>query len=148
MDTIVVGIDGSDASKEALRWAIEEARVHGAKVTALYAWALPPPVPEVAPMPTIDFVDFGAELRDGAEKLVAGMVDEIVGGDTSVTVEPVAVEGSPAEALIDAARNADLVVVGSRGHGGFTALLLGSVSNKVVQHAPCPVVIHRARQEN
>jgi nucleotide-binding universal stress UspA family protein len=148
MDKIVVGVDGSDASKQALHWAIDEARVHGARVTAVHAWEPPAPVPEVAPMPTIDFVDFGAELRDGAEKLVAGMVDEVVGGDTSVTIEPVAVEASPAEALLDAARDADLLVVGSRGHGGFRALLLGSVSHQVAQHAPCPVVIHRARQEN
>lgn len=146
METIVVGIDGSDASKQALRWAIEEARVHGARVTALYAWEPPAPVPEVGPMPAIDLVDFVGEFRGAAEKRAADMVEEVVGGDTSVTVEPVAVEGSPAEALIDASRNADLVVVGSRGHGGFTSLLLGSVSHQVAQHAECPVVIHRARQ--
>lgn len=146
METIVVGIDGSDGSKQALRWAIEEARVHGARVTALHAWEPPAPVPEVAPMPAIDLVDFVGEFRGAAEKRVADMVEEVVGGDTSVTVEPVAVEGSPAEALIEATRNADLVVVGSRGHGGFTSLLLGSVSHQVAQHASCPVVIHRARQ--
>jgi nucleotide-binding universal stress UspA family protein len=146
VETIVVGIDGSDASKQALRWAIEEARVHGARVIALHAWEPPAPVPEVAPMPAIDLVDFVGEVRGAAEKRVADMVEEVVGGDTSVTVEPVAVEGSPAEALIGAARNADLVVVGSRGHGGFTSLLLGSVSHQVAQHAACPVVIHRARQ--
>ncbi|HMB18498.1 MAG TPA: universal stress protein [Gaiellaceae bacterium] len=70
----------------------------------------------------------------------------VVGDDTSVTVELAAVEASPANALIDAAREADLVVVGSRGLGGFRALVLGSVSHQVAQHAPCPVVIHRARQ--
>jgi nucleotide-binding universal stress UspA family protein len=148
METIVVGIDGSDVSREALRWAIDEARVHGARVTAVHAWEPPAPVAEVAPMPTIDLVDFVPEFRDAAGKLVSNVVEEIVGDDASVTVEPIAVEGSPAEALIDAARNARLVVVGSRGHGGFTALLLGSVSHKVAQHALCPVVIHRARQEN
>lgn len=146
METIVVGIDGSDASKQALRWAIQEARVHGARVTALHAWETPAPVPEVGPMPAIDLVDFVGEFRGAAEKRAADVVEEVVGDDTSVTVEPVAVEGSPAEALIDASRNADLVVVGSRGHGGFTSLLLGSVSHQVAQHAECPVVIHRARQ--
>jgi nucleotide-binding universal stress UspA family protein len=146
VETIVVGIDGSDASKQALRWAIEEARVHGARVTALHAWEPPAPVPEVAPMPAIDLVDFVGEFRGAAEKRAADVVEEVVGDDTSVTVEPVAVEGSPAEAVIDASRNADLVVVGSRGHGGFTSLLLGSVSHQVAQHASCPVVIHRARQ--
>jgi nucleotide-binding universal stress UspA family protein len=142
---IVVGIDGSDASKQALRWAIEEARVHGASVIALYAWEVPPPVPEVAPIPTIDPVAFFPELQSAAEKLVTDTVEEVAGGDTSVTVEPVAVEASPASALLDAARDADLVIVGSRGLGGFKALVLGSVSHQVAQHAPCPVVIHRAR---
>jgi nucleotide-binding universal stress UspA family protein len=145
MQEIVVGIDGSDASKQALRWAVEEARAHGARVTAVHAWESPPPVPDVAPMPAIDFVNVIPELRTAAEKLVTDVVEEVVGDDTSVTVELAAVEASPANALIDAAREADLVVVGSRGLGGFKALVLGSVSHQVAQHAPCPVVIHRAR---
>jgi nucleotide-binding universal stress UspA family protein len=146
MQKLVVGIDGSDASKHALRWAIEEARVHGASVIALHAWQVPPPVAEVGPMPTLDPVSFLPELQESADKLAAGLVDEVVGGDTSVTVEPVAVEAPPASALLDAAGDADLVVVGSRGLGGFKSLLLGSVSHQIVQHAPCPVVIHRARE--
>jgi nucleotide-binding universal stress UspA family protein len=146
MDKILVGIDGSEASREALRWTVEEARVHGARVTALHAWEPPVAVPEVTPMPTFDVMDLVGEFRDASEKLVTRVVEEVLGDDESVTVEPVAVEGSPAEALIDAARDADLLVVGSRGHGGFTALLLGSVSHKVAQHAPCPVVIYRSRQ--
>jgi nucleotide-binding universal stress UspA family protein len=143
---IVVGVDGSDASKLALRWAIEEARVHGASVMALHAWEVPPPVPEVAAMPTIDPVALFPEFQNAAEKLVTDIVEEVAGDDTSVTVEPVAAEASPANALIDAAGEADLVVVGSRGLGGFRALVLGSVSHQVAQHAPCPVVIHRARE--
>jgi nucleotide-binding universal stress UspA family protein len=105
-----------------------------------------PPVPDVAPMPAIDFVNVIPELRTAAEKLVTDVVEEVVGDDTSVTVELAAVEASPANALIDAAREAGLVVVGSRGLGGFRAVVLGSVSYQVAQHAPCPVVIHRARQ--
>lgn len=97
-------------------------------------------------MPTLDPVSFLPELQESADKLAAGLVDEVVGGDTSVTVEPVAVEAPPASALLDAAGDADLVVVGSRGLGGFKSLLLGSVSHQIVQHAPCPVVIHRARE--
>jgi nucleotide-binding universal stress UspA family protein len=143
---IVVGVDGSDASKLALRWAIEEAQAHGASVIALHAWEVPPPVPEVAPIPTIDPVALFPEFQNVAEKLVTDVVEEVVGDDTSVPVEPVAVEGPPALAVIDAARDADLVVVGSRGLGGFKALLLGSVSHQIAQHAPCPVVIHRARE--
>jgi nucleotide-binding universal stress UspA family protein len=76
----------------------------------------------------------------------ASMDTEANAFDASVTVELGAVEASAANALIDAAREADLVVVGSRGLGGFRALVLGSVSHQVAQHAPCPVVIHRARQ--
>ena len=144
MEKIVVGVDGSDASKQALRWAIEEARAHGASVTAVHAWELPPPVPDVAAMPTMDPVAFFPDFQNAAEKQVTDIVEEVVGDDTSVTVEPVSVEGSPANALIDAARDADLVVVGSRGLGGFKTLVLGSVSHQVAQHAPCPVVIHRA----
>lgn len=95
-------------------------------------------------MPTLDPVSFLPELQEAAEKQVTGLVEEVVGGDTSVTVEPVAVEAPPTSALLDAAGDADLVVVGSRGLGGFKSLLLGSVSHQIVQHAPCPVVIHRA----
>lgn len=70
------------------------------------------------------------------------VVEEVV-GDSEVTVEPVAIAGPPASVLVDAARDADMLVIGSRGHGGFTALLLGSVSQQLAHHAPCPLVIHR-----
>jgi nucleotide-binding universal stress UspA family protein len=146
MEKIVVGVDGSDASKQALRWAIEEARAHGASVMAVHAWEVPPPVPDVAAMPMIDPVTYFPDFQNAAEKLVAGIVEEVVGDDTSVTVDAVAVEARPASAVIDAAGDADLVVVGSRGLGGFKTLVLGSVSHQVAQHAPCPVVIHRARE--
>ena len=143
---IVVGIDGSDASKQALGWAIEEARAHGASVMAVHAWEVPPPMPDVAAMPTIDPVAYFPDFQNAAEKLVTDIVEEVVGDDKSVNVEAVAVEGRPASAVIDAAGDADLVVVGSRGLGGFKTLVLGSVSHQVAQHAPCPVVIHRARE--
>jgi nucleotide-binding universal stress UspA family protein len=146
VEKIVVGVDGSDASKQALRWAIEEARAHGASVMAVYAWEVPPPVPDVAAMPTIDPVAYFPDFQKAAEKLATDIVEEVVGDETSVNVEAVAVEGRPASAVIDAAGDADLVVVGSRGLGGFKTLVLGSVSHQVAQHAPCPVVIHRARE--
>ena len=146
VEKIVVGIDGSDASKQALRWAIEEARAHGASVVAVHAWEVPPPMPDVAAMPMIDPVAYFPDFQNAAEKLVAGVVEEVVGDETSVNVEAVAVEARPTSAVIDAAGDADLVVVGSRGLGGFKTLVLGSVSHQVAQHAPCPVVIHRARE--
>lgn len=146
MDRIVVGVDGSDGSKTALRWAVDEARLHGARVVALYAWDVPVVPSDVTPVPQLDLVTLVTQRHESALELVTSVVDEVVGDDTSVTVEPVAVEGPAASALIDAARAADLLVVGSRGLGGFAALVLGSVSQQCAQHAPCPVLIHRPRQ--
>jgi nucleotide-binding universal stress UspA family protein len=147
MAKIVVGIDGSDASKDALRWALEEARLRGDDLVAVHAWQPPPPVPALAlaPSPATDLVVL-PELQESAEKLVTALVAEAVGDESGVQLEPVAIEGPAATVLIDAAGDAELLVVGSRGHGGFMSLMLGSVSHQVAQHAPCPVVIHRRRQ--
>ena len=143
MAKIVAGIDGSDASKDALRWAVEEARLRRADVVAVHAWQVPPPVPSLGPAPGVEIVEIVPQLEEGAKKLVESIVAEVVGDDSDVNVEPVATEGPPANVLIEAAKGADLLVVGSRGHGGFVALLLGSVSQHVATHAPCPVLIHR-----
>jgi nucleotide-binding universal stress UspA family protein len=148
VDKFVVGVDGSDGSRGALRWAVDEARVHGAEVVALHAWQVPIAPPGVTPVPTLDVASVIAEIGEGAEQLVNAVVKEVVGDETEVTVTAVAVEGPPAPSLIDAARDADLLVVGSRGLGGFTALLLGSVGHYCAQHAPCPVVIHRPRDDS
>jgi nucleotide-binding universal stress UspA family protein len=145
VNKIVVGVDGSDESKNALRWAVDEARVHGASVAAVHAWQAPPPVPELTPVPTYD-ISILPELREASVRFVAEVVKEVV-GESDVSVEPAAVEGPAAAVLTDAARDADLLVVGSRGHGGFTGLLLGSVSQQLAHHSPCPVVIHRRREE-
>jgi nucleotide-binding universal stress UspA family protein len=139
---LVVGIDGSDASKHALRWAIEEARLRGAEVVALYAWDAPLVTPDLAPTPELDLPGLIAEGQEAALRLVKGIVDEVAGAG-NVTVTPTAVEGNAVTVLVEAARDADLLVVGNRGRGGFAELLLGSVSQQVAQHAPCPVVIHR-----
>jgi nucleotide-binding universal stress UspA family protein len=144
MAKIVVGVDGSEDSKNAFRWAVEEARLRGAPVVALLAWETSLPPPDLTPAPPPDFAGFVSELQDRALDSVAAVVREVVGEDATVTVEPAAVEGPPASVLIEAARDADLLVVGSRGHGGFAGLLLGSVSQQLAQHAPCPLVIHRA----
>jgi nucleotide-binding universal stress UspA family protein len=143
MAKIVVGIDGSDASKDALRWAVEEARLRRAAVVAVHAWQVPPPVPSLGPAPGVDVVDVVPPLEEGAEELVQSVVAEVVGDAPDVEVEAVVREGPAPAVLIDAASGADLLVVGSRGHGGFVALLLGSVSQQVATHAPCPVLIHR-----
>jgi nucleotide-binding universal stress UspA family protein len=141
---IVVGIDGSEESKNALRWALEEARLRSAEVVAVHAWEAPPAMPEPGPAPGFDLVAILPEVQEAGERLVTTVVNEVV-GDSDVTVEPVAIAGPPASVLVDAARDADMLVVGSRGHGGFTALLLGSVSQQLAHHAPCPLVIHRTR---
>lgn len=140
---IVVGIDGSEAAKNALRWALEEARLRSAKIVAVHAWEAPPAMPEPGPAPGFDLVGILPEVEEAGERLVKAVVEEVVGDDSDVTVEPVAIQGPAASVLVEAARDADLLVVGSRGHGGFTALLLGSVSQQLAHHAPCPLLIHR-----
>jgi nucleotide-binding universal stress UspA family protein len=128
-NVIVVGVDGSEPSKAALRWAVEEARLRHARVRVVHAWW-------VYPM-----------LQPGADptEAVRTFVTETLGGQIDAEVTPVAVQGEQASAaLVDAAEDADLLVVGSRGAGGFSGLLLGSVSQQCTHHAPCPVVIVRA----
>jgi nucleotide-binding universal stress UspA family protein len=147
MRKIVVGVDGSDGSKRALRFAVEEARAHGARVVALHSWQPPVLAVDVTPMPPPDIAAEIGNLHENALRLVTAVVEEVVGDDSSVSVEAVAVEGPAASALVDAARDADLLVMGSRGLGGFAGLLLGSVSQQCVQHATCPVVIHRTMHQ-
>jgi nucleotide-binding universal stress UspA family protein len=148
---IVVGVDGSQASTDALSWALAEARLRGDAVIAIHAWTPPYPAATLA-YPTSAAVPGGLvtpvddtmadAMRKGAEEVLARTVSEAAADD--VTIEQHLVEGPAASALIEAAKGAELVVVGSRGHGGFTGLLLGSVSQQVANHAPCPVVIVRA----
>jgi nucleotide-binding universal stress UspA family protein len=141
---IVVGVDGSDASKDALRWAVDEAKLRGDSVVAVNAWQVPVLPFDVGPppAPSFDMVTLIPELEQAAQRIVESVVEEVA-GDAGVEVQPVAAEGPAATVLIDAARDAELLVVGSRGRGGFLGLLLGSVSLQVAQHAPCPVVIDR-----
>jgi nucleotide-binding universal stress UspA family protein len=143
MEKIVVGIDGSDASKNALRWAVEDARARGAEVVALHAYEVPEPALDATPMAPPNFPELVAEAQDYAQQLVTEVVDEVAGNAVAVDVAPIAVEDTPARALLDAARDADLLVVGSHGHG-VSGLFLGSVSLECAQHAACPVLIYRA----
>jgi nucleotide-binding universal stress UspA family protein len=144
MEKIVVGIDGSDASKDALRWAVEDARARGAEVVALHAYEVPVPTLDAAPATPVDLPGLVAEAHDDAQQFVTKVVAEVIGPVVSVDVAPIAVEDEPARALVDASRDADLLVVGSHGHG-LSGLLLGSVSLECAQHAACPVVIFRGR---
>ena len=134
---IVVGVDGSVSSKAALGWAIRQADLTGAMVDAVIAWHYPGEYGY--PTPIADDANYEAL----ATKVVTDTIAEVAGPDTPVEIRPRAVEGNPAMVLLHAAAGADLLVVGSRGHGGFVEALLGSVSQHIVHHAPCPVVVLR-----
>ncbi|MCL4291373.1 MAG: universal stress protein [Thermoleophilia bacterium] len=138
---IVVGIDGSEGSLEALRFALEEARLRGGEVAALFAWS----IPFVADVPTGLLPEVIDDFRADAEKLLEEQI-AAVGDSGGVEIERIVVEGPPAQALVGEAEGATLLVVGSRGRGGFKGLLLGSVSSQCMQHAPCPVVVVPARE--
>jgi len=134
--TIVVGVDGSEESRRALRWAIDEAQLRGARVVALRAWVYPALAAGGLIPATTDLV--GQLATNERQELAATVAEFEAGG---VEIEQLVVEDAAARALVEAAAGADLLDVGSRGHGGFTGLLLGSVSQQCAHHAPCPVVI-------
>jgi nucleotide-binding universal stress UspA family protein len=139
MSGIITGIDGSSHSHVALEWAVQEAAARHVPLTVLA-------VEQVAASGWHGLMVFPAderflaEARKAAEELVNQVLQQRAAADRPpVTVQ--AVFGLPAERLIEASRNADLIVVGSRGTGGFARLMMGSVSAQVAHHAHCPVVI-------
>jgi nucleotide-binding universal stress UspA family protein len=135
---VVVGVDGSPHSDAALRWALEQAQTRGGEVTAVYAWQLP-------------FVSIpGAFDRDELEKAAKEFViDRVstIAPSPAVPLRPLVAEGDPAEALIAAAVDADLLVVGTRGRSPFAGLVLGSVSQRCAAAARCPVLLIKAPGE-
>lgn len=135
---IVAGVDGSPSSKVALRWAVGQAQLTGAVVDAVTAWQMPASYAWI-PDGVTGVEDFGTEAR----RVLTEVINEIAGVAPNVKVRPVVEEGHPAQVLVDAAKGAQLLVVGSRGHGEFAAALLGSVSQNCVHHAPCPVLVIR-----
>lgn len=149
---IVVGVDGSEASDKALRWALAEAKLRGVSVRAVSVYD-PPQTPAAVPLAGGAGAFAPAGLDEDVERLraasaaaakrVLGDAVERMGEEATagVEIEADAVEGSPTEVLIDAGRSAELLVLGSRGRGGFVGLLLGSVSQQCAQHPPCPVLI-------
>ncbi len=141
---IVAAVDGSASSLEALRWAIRQAELTGAVVDAVIAWQYPAAATGFGWSGVADDSDY-AEI---AAKTVAEAISQAVDPGSDVRVRPVVVQGYPAQVLVDVAADADLVVVGSRGHGGFAGALLGSVSQHCAHHAPCPVVVIRGRSED
>jgi nucleotide-binding universal stress UspA family protein len=132
--TIVVGIDGSDGSKQALRWAAALAPLLGARIDAIATWELPTGSllralpPSFSPEPDI-------------ERVLSDTVHEVFGADRPAGLRTKVLEGPAAQALITVAQDALMLVVGSHGLGGFAGLLLGSVSSRVAEHAACPVLV-------
>ena len=143
---IVVGVDGSPISKLALRWAITQARLTGATIDAVLAWQYPAALTGYTW--TAAVVDTEPAWDVEAEKELTEAISETAGQDPDVVINPVVVEGWPAEVLLNAAEGADLLVVGSRGRGGFSSVLLGSVSQNCAHHATCPLLIIRAAKDH
>ena len=144
MERIVVGVDGSEHGDAALRWAVEEARSHDATLVAVMAWTWLDQ-PHLTGDEDFD-PDYSAH---DAEEVLAAVVERIAGSEPDVRIEQRAVMDLPAAALLSEAEDADLLVVGCRGLGGFKGLLLGSVSQQLAHHSPCPLLIHRgAPQED
>jgi nucleotide-binding universal stress UspA family protein len=137
---IVVGVDGFESSKAALRWAIHQAELTGAAVEAVTAWHIPVGTGLV---PVSDMPDY----QDDAFSVLGEAIAEMAVVDPDVQICPRVVEGRAGQVLVDAAEGADLLVVGSRGHGGLAEALLGSVGQYCVHRAPCPVVIMRGKYE-
>ncbi|HTT87423.1 MAG TPA: universal stress protein [Acidimicrobiales bacterium] len=135
--TVVVGVDGSDSSRQALRWALHQATVTGAALRVVTCWDYPVSYGWTPP----NLCDFNPE--PDVHRVLDELVDAVVPADSPVQVERVVLRGHPAQCMVDQAAGAALLVVGTRGHGGFTGLLLGSVGEYCVTHAPCPVVVVR-----
>jgi nucleotide-binding universal stress UspA family protein len=147
MSGIVVGVDGSDHSRLALGWALREAAQRRVPLTVMSVRQAPvhPATDVYWAVPDLPAGDLSARAERAAAEKLREFADKMA-GEIGVHVAEITVTakiGDPAEELIGASRDADLVVVGSRGSGGFARLLLGSVSSKVVHHAACPVVVIR-----
>jgi nucleotide-binding universal stress UspA family protein len=131
---IVVGVDGSEPSKQALRWAVKVAAPFGARLVAVAAWDYPSTYGWAA-WP----VDW--DLAKDTQKLLTETVDEVFGADRPADLELLVHQGGASAVLLKESAGALMLIVGSRGHGGFAGLLLGSVSANVAEHAKCPVLV-------
>lgn len=144
---VIVGVDGSETARKAVRWAAREAKLRGMKLELVSAWQ----IPTYSYVSGYGFPAISEEMMKSltarAEDHLAEALDEARAEAREVQIETIAVEGQPAKVLVEVAKGADLLVVGSRGLGGFRELLLGSVSQQCAQHATCPVVIVRHLEE-
>jgi nucleotide-binding universal stress UspA family protein len=135
---IVVGVDGSEHSNAALRWALAEAQTHSGMVTAVLAWQMP-------------FLSIpGGFDRDELDKAYKNFLNETVSAiapKPAVPLETLIAEGDPTESIVEASKGANLLVLGIRGRSPFAALLLGSVSQAAAANAHCPVVLVKRTDE-
>jgi nucleotide-binding universal stress UspA family protein len=141
-EEVVAGVDGSEEAWAALRWAVHEAGTRGARLRVVHGWWTPVAVPPVGiVVGETDFAEFEQDTKRMLHEMVDAMVAEADPAPAAVELD--AVPEAAAQALIDRSKGAALLVVGSRGRGGFAGLLLGSVSQQVLHHAPCPVAVIR-----
>jgi nucleotide-binding universal stress UspA family protein len=140
---VVVGVDGSPESVGALRWAAEYARATGATVKAVLSWHYPAPAGPapvgVAPQAISD--ELRAKMRVALDKAFT----DVYGTIAPEKVQSEIAYGHPSQTLVEESKGADLLVVGNRGHGSFSGMLVGSVSLHCVTNAACPVVVVRGR---
>ena len=134
---IVVGVDGSESSRHALRWATRQAQFTGARLEVVITWELPTSYGWVPPYPE------GFNPAEDAQKAVDEEVAIALKDYPDVEVQTTVVEGHPAPTLVQASKDAELLVLGSRGHGEFVGMLIGSVSEHLVSTAHCPVLVWR-----
>ncbi|MBL7495952.1 universal stress protein [Frankia sp. CNm7] len=135
---IVAGTDGSEGSLDALRWAASEAELRGAELLVLLAWQPPYTGPYLPAIP----LDAGI-VEEAAREGLRQALTAVFGDSPPDGVRAEIRQGTAAKVLTDAGKEADLLVVGSRGHGGLVGALLGSVSTAVIHHATCPVLVVR-----
>lgn len=135
---IVVGVDGSPSSILALQWAARLVPTVGTSIRAIAAWQVP--------FSYYEFPVSGWDPKSVAKTILSNALDKAFDGELPTYVTTLTRQGPPAGVLIDESRAAEMLIVGSRGHGGFVGLLLGSVSSTVAEHASCPVLIaHRPK---
>ncbi|MFJ4850756.1 MULTISPECIES: universal stress protein [unclassified Streptomyces] len=141
---IVVGVDGSPSSKEALAWAVRQASLVDGVIDAVIAWEYPQFYGSFGWMPPM-----GQDLNlDGAAaQVLDDTIATVTGAEPAVTIHSRVEYGTPAGVLLAAAEGASLLVLGNRGHGGFAEALLGSVGQHCTQHSPCPIVIVRGQEQ-
>ena len=140
---IVVGVEGSGYARAALIWALEEAHHRGAvvEVVTCYSPTYVPAAPDLGYVP-LDSFDLAAEVEKMQGEVIESAIEASDFGD-EVEVRRVLQKGRPADTLMTAAKGATMLVVGNRGRGGFAGLRLGSVSQAIAHHSPCPLVIVR-----